>query len=254
MRREDLLLSRLDEIGASLARSNKARALIGLGSVGLEMDRLDRWSDLDFFAIVEDGYKQEFLDSLSWLSGIQPIAYSFRNTADGYKVLFEDGIFCELAVFEEAELHHIPFTPGRMIWKKEGVADSLRFPVSMQGRRELPSPEWSLGEALTNLYVGLSRDRRGEKLAALRLIQVHAVDRVLELAAGIEPEGASFRDPFALERRFEQRHPRTAQVFSAFMQGYERNAESARAILEFLRQNFEVNPALGRAIAELIER
>ena len=50
-----------------------------------------------------------------------------------------------------------------------------------------PSPEWSLGEALTNLYVGLSRLRRGEKLSAMRLIQYHAVDRILELSEKIEP-------------------------------------------------------------------
>jgi hypothetical protein len=74
-----LLLSRLDEIGASLARSGKALALIGLGSVGLELDRLDRYSALDFFAIVENGHKRELLDDLSWLGGIRPIAYSFRN-------------------------------------------------------------------------------------------------------------------------------------------------------------------------------
>jgi hypothetical protein len=98
--RPHLLLSRLDEIGAALARSNKALALIGLGSAGLETDRLDRYSDLDFFAIVENGRKRDFLDGLSWLGDIRPIAYSFRNTPDGHKVLFEDGVFCEFAVFD----------------------------------------------------------------------------------------------------------------------------------------------------------
>ena len=69
-RRQDLLLSRLNEIGASLAQSNKAVALIGLGSVGVEVDRLDDFSDLDFFAIAETGLKSEFLDHLGWLSSI----------------------------------------------------------------------------------------------------------------------------------------------------------------------------------------
>jgi lincosamide nucleotidyltransferase B/F len=41
------LLQRLDEIGSSLERSKHALALIGLGSVGLECDRLDSYSDLD---------------------------------------------------------------------------------------------------------------------------------------------------------------------------------------------------------------
>src|SRR6266511_3519687 len=98
------LLKRLDEIGQSLERSGHALALIGLGSVGLELDRLDSYSDLDFFAIVEKGYKHPYLDSLRWLSDVHPIAYSFLNTVAVYKVLFEDGIFCEFAVFEHAEL------------------------------------------------------------------------------------------------------------------------------------------------------
>ena len=251
--RPALLLSRLDEIGASLARSGKALALIGLGSVGLELDRLDRYSDLDFFAIVENGHKRELLDDLSWLGNIHPIAYSFRNTPDGHKVLFADGIFCEFAVFEAPELEHIPFAPGRMVWKRDGVADDLRFPQRPQPSPEERSAEWSLGEALTNLYVGLSRYHRGERLAAMRLIQSHAVGRLLELAERIDPADPSARDPFDLERRYERRHPRIAQILPSFAQGYERSRESARAILAFLAEHFEVNPAMRQAILELCE-
>ena len=57
------------------------------------MDRIDIYSDLDFFAIVEEGYKQAYIDSLEWLGDVHPIAYQFRNTVDGYKLLFADGIF-----------------------------------------------------------------------------------------------------------------------------------------------------------------
>jgi lincosamide nucleotidyltransferase len=52
------LLKRLNEIGHSLEKSGHALALIGLGSVGLELDRLDSYSDLDFFVIVENGHKR----------------------------------------------------------------------------------------------------------------------------------------------------------------------------------------------------
>ena len=54
--KQEILISRLNEIGSSLARSEKVIALIGLGSVGLEVDRLDDYSDLDFFAVVEAGF------------------------------------------------------------------------------------------------------------------------------------------------------------------------------------------------------
>lgn len=77
---QELLLERLDAIGASLARSGNGLAMIGLGSTGLELERLDQYSDLDFFAIVETGHKNEYLESLAWLSSICPISFVYRNT------------------------------------------------------------------------------------------------------------------------------------------------------------------------------
>jgi lincosamide nucleotidyltransferase B/F len=245
------LLQRLDEIGYSLKQSGHALALIGLGSVGLELDRLDSYSDLDFFAIVDPGYKRAYLDSLQWLSDVYPIVYRFPNTQDGYKVLFEDGIFCEFAVFEGNELKNIPFAPGRIIWKRPGVpetlAESVTFPSSQQKRDK----DWLLGEALTNIYVGLNREKRGEKLSATRFIQGYAVDRVLELAEYIEPASEVHLDPFVNERRFEQRFPDLTSQLSQWIQGYEKNCESALAILDFLQAHFEVNKAIANSIREL---
>jgi lincosamide nucleotidyltransferase B/F len=251
MRRRDVLISRLKEIGEALAQSNKAVALIGLGSVGREVDRLDDHSDLDFFAVVEDGCKSEFLNSLDWLSSICPIAYCYRNTIDGYKLLFDDGVFCEFAVFEQAELVQIPFAPGRIVWKQATVSDTLAAPQRTAPGWQNPSLEWCLGEALTSLYVGLSRFRRGEKLSAMRLIQWQAVDRILELSEIIEPPTIASHDDFARERRYEQRHPTLARALPAFSQGYERSRESAEAILQFLESHFEVNPFLKAELVKL---
>jgi hypothetical protein len=251
MNKQDLLISRLSEIGSSLAQSKKAVALIGLGSVGVELNRLDNYSDLDFFAIVGTGFKSEFLDSLAWLSSVCPIVYSFRNTPDGYKILFQDGVFCEFAVFEEPELRHIPFAPARIIWKEAGVPDTLATPQLLRNIPAASSLDWLLGEALTNLYVGVSRFRRGEKLSAMRLIQCYAVDRILELSEKIETAHSSPQDAFAPERRYEQRHPCIAAELPSFAQGYERSVESALAILTFVESHFEVNQSLKEALLEL---
>lgn len=250
--KQKLLLARLDEIGAALARSGKALALIGLGSAGTEPERLDDYSDLDFFAIVASGCKGEFIDDLAWLASIHPVVFSYRNTRDGHKILFDDGVFCEFAVFEMPELRHIPFAPGRIVWKKDDVDETQLQPAPRQ--TEDRDSEWLIGEALGNLYVGLSRHARGEKLAAMRAIQVQAVDRVLELTASIEPAASTARDIFAFERRYEQRYPAGAQVLAQFAQGYERNVESALAILAFLDRHFELNPAMRQAIAGLCGR
>lgn len=246
-----LLLSRLDAIGHSLENSGHALALIGLGSVGLELDRLDAYSDLDFFVIVEAGYKRNYLEDLRWLSDVNPIAYCFANTKDGYKLLFADGIFCEFAVFEPEELKAIPYAPGRIVWKKPHVPDTLNRPIAASPIPEERGQEWLVGEALTNLFVGLAREKRGEKLSAMRFIQGYAVDRVVDLANNIEPPQAVLKDSFASERRFEQRYPGIARQMPGFLLGYERNRESALAILGFLEQHFLVNMEMAARIRQL---
>jgi hypothetical protein len=244
--RKDLLLRRLDEIGHTLAASGHGLALLALGSVGVELDRLDAYSDLDFFVIVETGHKAAYLDSLDWLAAAHPITYAFQNTPDGYKLLFADGIFCENAIFEPQELADIPFAQGRVVWQVAGFDPSLVEP-----RVKYPKPktaDWLLGEALTNLYVGMTRYRRGEKLSALRFVQGYAVDRVVELSAFIATEQPAHKDPFTPERRFEQRFPAIARHLPQFLQGYDATPDSTRAILAFLEQYFDVNPAIKAAI------
>ena len=245
------LLVRLDAIGDSLAASGRGLALIGLGSVGLELERLDAYSDLDFFAIVEPGSKLDFLNDLSWLAAPAPIAYAFANTVDGFKYLYADGIFCEMAVFEPDELAEIPFAPGRVVWQRRDVDPEIAQPRQVLTAPQLRDPDWLLGEALTNLYVGLQRETRGERLSAMRFIQGYALDRIVELAGRIEQASNALADPFTPERRFEQRFPQTASHLVDFAQGYQGNLASARALLAYLERYFEINPAMKAAILEI---
>ena len=246
------LLQRLDEIGQSLEQSGHALALIGLGSVGLELERLDEHSDLDFFAIVKDGFKPSYLQDLSWLAAPAPLAYAFRNTRDGFKALYEDGIFCEFAVFEITELEGIPFTAGRIVWKAAHIPDSLAQPAGSQPTSEF-NLEHNLGEAITNLYIGLKRLKRGETLSAMRFVQGFALDRVLELADHLEPVRAGVRrDPYSRERRIEQRQPALAPHLPALAQGYQGTAQSAQAMLDWLEARFVVNPAIAAEIRKLV--
>jgi len=251
MNKKENLLKRLDEIGESLKISGNGLGLLGLGSVGNELQRLDEYSDLDFFAIVKNGYKRHYIQNLDWLSSIKPIVYCFRNTADGFKLLFEDGIFCEMAVFEPHELSGIPFSEGRWVWKSDELDGGLNTPKIPYPKQDQKSVEWMVGEAITCLYVGLGRFHRGEKLSAFRFIQNYAVDRILELTPLIEPELQHFKDVFSGDRRFEKRFSSTAELFSDFIQGYDRSPESAKAILEFLNNHFEVNEEMKKQILEM---
>lgn len=251
MNTKENLLKRLGEIAASVKNSRLGLGLLGLGSVGNELQRLDEYSDLDFFAIVKDGCKQNFIQNLDWLSSIKPIVYCFRNTADGFKLLYEDGIFCEMAIFEQHELSGIPFSEGRWVWKSDELDGSLNTPKIPYPNQDSKSVEWMVGEAITCIYVGLGRFNRGEKLSAFRFIQNYAVDRVLELTPLIEKEQAGFKDVFSGDRRFEKRFPETAVSFPDFIQGYEKSPQSAKAILNFLDKHFEVNQPLKNRILEM---
>ncbi|HEY1013984.1 MAG TPA: hypothetical protein VGE07_14830, partial [Herpetosiphonaceae bacterium] len=208
-------------------------------------------SDLDFFVIARPGAKRRFLDNLDWLAAPAPLDFVFRNTADGCKALAADGAFYEFAVFEPAELAAIPFAEGRIVWAAPDADPALASPSRPAAAPAPPSREWLLGEALTNLYVGLQRLRRGELLSAARFIQGYALDRVLELMEQDAPAAAAGRDPFAPDRRCEERLPELAAELPAFAQGYARSRESAIALLEFLERRFTVEPAMARAIRAL---
>ncbi len=250
--RRELLLRRLDDIGRALSPTDAALALIGLGSVGAELERLDEFSDLDFFVIVASGYKQAFINDLSWLGAAQPLVYQFRNSDAGHKFLFADGVYGEMAVFEPDELAKAAYAPGRLVWARAGVPESWAAPPTWPPRRSPPTVEHWLGEALTNLYVGLTRFRRGEKLSALRFIQGYAVDRVIDLAPLMAPSAGAdaSADHFDGPRRFEQRFPALAAELPALLPGYEHTPSAAAAILALLGRHFDLDPAIVAAIRE----
>lgn len=253
MNNKEKLLNRLNEISESLNQSQKALALIALGSVGLELDRIDDYSDLDFFVIAKTGFKSYFLDNLEWLKMVSNLAFYFQNTKDGYKVLFEDGIFCEFAIFEQNELSAIPFSEGRIAWAENNVDHTICKPI-MKVEKIQHSKEWIIGELLTNIYIGISRYKRGEKLSATRFIQSHAVDRVLELATYLEEKSLVNEDIFSNERRFEQIYPNISKQLPNFIQGYDRCEESALEIIKFIEKYFEINLIMKNAILEKITR
>ena len=61
-----------------LKDSKQALALLALGSCGTERERLDQYSDLDFFVIVKDDYKQAYIQDLTWLSKLEPLHFTTK--------------------------------------------------------------------------------------------------------------------------------------------------------------------------------
>lgn len=240
--RRKALLERMDQIGRSVAKHDGTLMLLALGSIGLETDRLDDYSDLDFFLIVEDGHKARFIDNLDWLA-VEPLVYEFQNTKDGHKVMFEDGIYAEFAVFEIVEMPGIAYAPGRIIWQRDEALDTFATPKFVTRTADAAH---RYEEALTNLYVGLLRERRGERLAGFELIQVAAVNHVLKAYGEIS-------DPFNPTRRVEWTHPELVDRLHEWIPGYGKSIEAGAAILRHIEAHHSVNPTLKREIMRLLE-
>lgn len=243
-------LERLDALAAVLAARGDALALIGLGSVGTDLYRLDEHSDIDFFVIVEDGAKQRYLDRIDWLEAAHPVAYSFSNSVDGRKALFADDVFAEYAVFTLAELAGAAYPPGRLVWRRDDAPADLHLPRRRPGPSPYDTVDYQANEVITNLYVGLHRDIRGERLSAARFIQSYAVDRIitmLNLCTG-EPG----QDMFDLARGVERRFGPEVLPLADFMPGYRRNREAAAAILDWLQARVELDAVMVAAVRALL--
>lgn len=245
------LHDRLAALAASLAARPDALALLALGSIGSETERADAWSDLDFFVLVRPGSKRAYLANLEWLAAARPLAWAFANTADGYKALMDDGLLCEFAVFEPQELAGIAYAPGRWVWRREDEVPA-QWVEPMRPPAEEPTRHWRVGEALSNLLVGLQRWQRGERLAAMRMVQVYALDRLLELIDRLEPGLPGVRrDPFNAERRFEFRHPDRVELIRRCTPGLDGTPQAALAILDALAALQPLPEAPLRAIRAL---
>jgi hypothetical protein len=245
------LLERLDELAAGFRERGDTIAVLGLGSVGQDLQRIDQHSDLDFFVVTDDGAKERYLTDLDWLAAVAPVVYSFPNSVDGRKVLWSDGLYAEYAIFTLEELRAGPFFGARVVWSRPDAPDGIEHAGLPLAPSPYDTPEHQVGEALTNLYVGLHRELRGERLAATRLIQTHAIDRLLTFLDLTDNASKPRQDPFAVERGAEMRFAERELALATLVPGYERNLEAALAILEWFEARVLVNQALAAAIREL---
>ena len=246
------MLQRLDALGTSLAARGDVVALLGVGSAGIEHDRLDEHSDLDFFVVVDEGAKAAYLASLGWLAAPHPVAWSFRDTPDGCKALYADGVFVEFAVFTAAELTGIPFTVARVVWARADAPEGIGT-----SRPRRPDPldtvDVHLNSALANLYVGLHRELRGERLTAARFIQSFAVDRVIALLELTQPSPTRRRDLFEASRRVEQAWGEDVLPLARMVPGYGHNVAAAAFTLGWLRDRFDCHPVIAGAVQQVLD-
>ena len=245
-------LTRLDDLARALGDDDAVLAVLGLGSAGVEHNRFDDHSDIDFWLVVSDrSAKQRYLDDLRWLSGLGgSIAYSFVNDPNGRKALLADGLFLEYAVFTPQELSRLAFTGARVVWQRRGIPLGLEEHPTPSAPTAIDTVDFHVNEALTNLFVGLHRELRGERLTAFRFIQVYAVDRVLALLRLDTNRRWVQPDPFEATRRVEASFGDVP--IDALVAGYDHNRAAAQATLGWLTQHYDTDPAIVDAVRALL--
>ncbi len=248
-----IILERLGQVVESVKNTHDALAFFALGSIGKEIERMDEFSDLDFFVICKPDKKARFIEHVDWLTSICPAAFYFQNTKDGLKFVFEDGILCEFAIFTEEEFAHALYAEGRFLWKDPEFSGTETNPRTRPDFM-VADENFLVGEILTNLYVGMGRFIRGEKLSAFSFVQNYALHSLLALIVQKYPSDKPYLDVFNPERRFEQRNELFAKDISRMCQGYDHTPESASATLDLLCQLAPANPKMVHLIRSLILR
>ena len=231
---------RFNEIIQLNQHKEEVLAFIGLGSMH-DLTRLDAYSDIDFFILVQSQQdKKIYMEDMSWLD-VHPIIFSYIETRDGLKVIYEDGILLEFAVFTMDELKLIPFQEGTIYYKKPFIEEhDLKPQLEQSHPFDLNK---TISNCLSNLYVGLLREHRGEHVAAFLMIQVYATSNLLKILDQHQD------DPFVVERRIEKR---LNVDYQALYPGITHNKKAVLTILNYLELNTSSYEALINKIKDML--
>lgn len=213
----------------------KTPSVIGLVLVGSVADtsRIDEWSDHDFFVITEIGAQEGLRLDLSWLPAYEEIAFSFRETEHGLKVVYRSGAVLEFAIFDVEELRACSVNHNKLAFGTSEVAEALET-ASKRTAVQIPGDSLiDFRHFLALILIGAGRAQRGEILAAGQGIRSYALGLLMKVFAREFPSDPRLDrlDPL---RRFETVHQEIGrQIATALEQPPEMAAKILLEIAEF---------------------
>lgn len=200
-----------------------------LAGSGAEPERIDEWSDHDFFLVVSSD-PETWRTDLRWLPDHERIVLWPRETAHGLKVLYDDGHVLEFAVATPDEMADWSVNMYSVVLDRGGVGQLLE---RMAGQTRVPTEQDAddIQLFLAHLFIGTGRARRGEVLAANLSIRGHAMRHLLPVwRHRVAPQVGAAVDSLEPNRRFEPAYPSAAaELADALAQQPE---AAARALLE----------------------
>ena len=203
------------QLQANLTADVRVLGLVGLGSMA-DKSRRDEYSDHDFYVIVQSGQQEAFRQDLSWLPDVEQIAFQFRETEHGLKVMYTNGHLLEFAVFDEAELRASKSTVYDILLDRSNIAEIMPATLTT----EVPARDFQkeLLHALSLLQVGAGRYARGEHLSGHIFIKSYTLMHLLPvLIEYVETERPDQLDPLDAFRRFSFAYPELGNELDAIM-------------------------------------
>lgn len=203
----------------ALERDERVLGLVALGSMAAIDYEPDEWSDHDFFVISRPGDQAALRESTAWLPDSERLVLHFAETDHGVKALWDDGHLVEFAVFDERETSLAKVNRYRVLLDRGDVTRIMSEvhaatpqPAGARERSDL----WRAGQFLTNLLVGVGRDRRGERLSGHYFLKSHALSHLLVLLARHVPAARrALLDDLDPARRFDLVYPELAAEIRA---------------------------------------
>lgn len=200
-----------EELRLKLAGDDRVLALVAVGSMAQQDYQPDEWSDHDFFVITIHGVQEDMRRDLSWLPRPDELVFSFRETEHGMKALYAGGHLLEFAIFNKDELQMARINRYQVLLDKAEIAPKLaELALTTQdfAAQASTNPNRRFAEFLMNLFVGVGRYARGERLSGHQFIKTHALTHLLRLLAEFHVSETQHLldnlDPF---RRFERVFP-----------------------------------------------
>jgi hypothetical protein len=208
----ETLTNRLSEYGDVLA-------LVALGSMAARDHLPDRFSDHDFFVIVRPGTQSWYRENRQWLPEHERIAFAFRETAHGVKVLYGDRHLLEFAVFDPEELHLARINRYRVLFDRANLTAMLERLAAREASSPPVDVPYQSAQFLTHLLVGLWRYQRGERLSAFRFLREFALQELVQLTQALatadRPDLGDNLDP---TRRFERVYPTVGDLLATALE------------------------------------
>lgn len=240
-----------EALEAAALQHPHALSLIWAGSAA-DTQRIDSWSDHDFFLVVEDGHAEPMRQDLSWLPLQDEIAWAVRETDHGYKVVYNNGQVLEFAVFDRAELSRTRINHFALVFDRGDIA-AMAENVYTPAPTSRYTPQDNLEIFMTLLILGGGRFRRGEVLSAGQFIRSYAVDHLLQaIKKTRESQKPAARDGLDVYRRVEQEFGALGEeIGQAIAQDCE---NAARTLLQIAEREFGETFATLKLGAEIVRK